>query len=211
MRTIGPVCVVLAAVTLAGCSGGSKAPVASSSTPSSPSPTESPTPSQSPSPIAPTTPPPSTTTSSSAPNAAAPTCASSALQLKAKPLGAAAGTDYIALIVTNVGDADCALAGYPGVTFLNGSGQQVGLPARRDTTSKPHRVVLAAGEKAHAQLSFPNSDFFGNGCGGTHAKQVKVYPPDQTEPLVADVDAYVCTDKNGRSMVGPMRPGTRGS
>lgn len=210
MRTIGPVCALLVLVALTGCSGGSNEPAAAPSTTISPSPSASASPSQTPSPIGAAT-PTQTSSPSSAPVAGAPVCASSALQLRAKPLGAAAGTDYIALIVTNVGDADCALVGYPGVTFLDRHGQQAGLPARRDTTSKPHRVVIAAGDKAHAQLSFPNPDFFGSGCGGTHAKQVKVYPPDQTEPLVAEVDAYVCTDKDGRSMVGAMRPGTRGA
>jgi hypothetical protein len=133
------------------------------------------------------------------------------LRLRATPLGAATGTDYISLVVTNIGTADCVLFGYPGVTFRDAHGQQVGLPAQRDKSSKPRRVVIGAGEKAHAQLSFPNPDFFGSGCGGTNAKRVQMFPPDQTVPLRADVDAYVCTDKNGRSAVGAMRPGTRGN
>jgi hypothetical protein len=207
VRTIGPLCALIAVVALAGCSGGSKEPVASP-TSASPSPTISAAPSPSLSSTATGTPTESTTPSS-APTAGTPECSSSALQLRTKPLGAAAGTDYVALVLTNDGDADCALVGYPGVTFLDAHGQQVGLAAQRDKTSEPHRVVIAAGDKAHARLSFPNPDFFGNGCGGTHAKQVKVYPPDQTEPLVAQVDAYVCTDKHGRSTVGAMRPGTR--
>ena len=145
------------------------------------------------------------------PTAGAPECQSSALRLRAKPVGAAAGTDYIALVVTNVSDQSCALVGYPGVSFLDAKGQQVGLPAKRDQSSKSRRVMIAAGDAAHAQLSFPNPDVFGSGCGGTHAKGVQFFPPDQTTALRASVDAFVCTDKNGRSMVGAMRPGTRGA
>jgi len=211
MRTSGPVCALLAVAALVGCSGGSKSPVAQTPTSAAGSPT-----STTPSPVAsPTTDasPTATVTSSpsSAPTAGVAECASSDLELRAKYLGAATGTDYIALVVTNTGAGDCVLLGYPGVTFLDAHGRQVGLPARRDRTSKPRRVVLAVGDKAHAQLSYPNPDFFGNGCGGTHAKQVQVFPPDQTASLRTNVDAYVCTDKNGRSTVGAMRPGTRGN
>jgi hypothetical protein len=213
VRVIGPLCALLAAVALSGCSGGSKAPVAS--TPSSAGATESTAPTTPPAVASPTpdASPTQTVTSSPSSVAAAGTaeCASTSLRLRATPIGAATGTDYIALVLTNTGSDDCALVGYPGVTFLDAHGQQVGLPAQRDETSKPRRVVIGAGEKAHAQLSFPNPDFFGSGCGGTHAKQVQVFPPDQTSSLRADVDAYVCTDKNGRSSVGAMRPGTRGA
>jgi uncharacterized protein DUF4232 len=210
VRTIGLVCALLAVVAVSGCSGGSKTPIASSPTgvatsaSSSPPTVASPTTDASPTPTI-------TSSPSSVPTSGTPECLSSSLQLRAVPLGAATGTDYIALVVTNTGDADCALVGYPGVTFLDGHGQQVGLPAQRDRTSKPRRIVIAAGEKAHAQLSYPNPDFFGSGCGGTHAKSVQFFPPDQTAPLRADVDAFVCTDKRGRSMVGAMRPGTRGA
>ena len=212
MRVIGPVCALFAVVALAGCSGGSTSsggsaptsPASSSASSLAPTPVASPTTDASPTPTV--TPSPSSTS-----NAAAPGCASSSLQLHAKYLGAATGTDYIAVVVTNTGADDCVLRGYPGVTFLDGQGRQVGLPAQRDVTSKPRRVLLTPGEKAHAQLSYPNPDFFGSGCGGTHAKQIQVYPPDQTDALRANVDAYVCTDKNGRSSVGAMRPGTRGA
>jgi hypothetical protein len=210
VRTIGLVCALLATVAVSGCSGGSKAPVAPS--PTSVGTSASPSATTVASPTTDASPTPTTTSSPSpAPPSGAPECTSSALQLRAVPLGAATGTDYIALVVTNTGDADCVLVGYPGVTFLDSRGQQVGLPAQRDETSKPRRVVIAAGEKAHAQLSYPNPDFFGNGCGGRHAKAVQFYPPDQTTALRADVDAYVCTDKDGRAMVGAMRPGTRGA
>ena len=211
MRVVGPLCAVLAAVALSGCSGGSKEPVASAPTEGAGS-TAATTPPTVASPTTDASPAPTvTSTPSSVPTTGVPTCASSSLRLRATPIGAATGTDYIALVVTNTGTEDCVLAGYPGVAFLDAHGQQVGLPAQRDETSKPRRVVIGAGEKAHAQLSFPNPDFFGSGCGGTHAKRVQMFPPDQTAPLRADVDAYVCTDKNGRSTVGAMRPGTRGS
>jgi hypothetical protein len=112
--------------------------------------------------------------------------------------------------VTNIGSASCTLVGYPGASFLDSRGRQVGLPAKRDRTSPPKRVVVQPGDKAHAILSYPNPGGFGSGCGATDATAVRMYPPDQTAPLEARVDANVCTNRQGRSMVGSMRPGTRG-
>jgi hypothetical protein len=137
-------------------------------------------------------------------------CVTSSLRLQAVAGGAAAGTDYISLVVTNIGSSPCTLLGYPGASFLDSHGRQVGLPAKRDRTSPPHRVVVKPGEKAHAVLSYPNPGVYASGCGGTDTTGVRFYPPDQTESLEARVDANVCTDRKGRSSIGSMRPGTRG-
>jgi hypothetical protein len=138
-------------------------------------------------------------------------CPASSLRLRAKAAGVAAGTDYISLIVTNVGGSACLLVGYPGASFLDAHGQPVGLPAARDRSSSHPRVVVKPGDAAHATLSYPNPAYFGSGCGETHAKAVRFYPPDQTQSLQAAIDADVCTDRNGRSMVRAMRPGSKGS
>lgn len=141
---------------------------------------------------------------------AAAACATGSLRLNARVTGAAAGTDYVSLVVTNTGDSPCRLFGYPGASFLDGQGNQVGLAASRDKSATPHPVVVDPGDKAHAVLSFPNPGVFGSGCGQRQAKAVRMYPPDQTAALVAALKVSVCTDRQGRASVGSMRPGTRG-
>ena len=73
------------------------------------------------------------------------------------------------------------------------------------------RVVLASGGKAHALLGVPATENYSKGeCQPRRTAGVRVYPPDQTASVVAGVKLTVCTTKNGRSMVQPIRPGTRG-
>jgi hypothetical protein len=129
VRTLGPICALLTLAALAGCSGGSKEPVASPSS-ISPTPSTSATTPESSSP-SPTVTPSQLTTPSSAPVAAAPTCDSSSLQVSLGPQGAAA--------------------------FLDANGDQLGKPARRGTAEKPHRVTLSPGEKAHVVVGMPQA------------------------------------------------------
>ena len=211
MRPLVPICaaLVLSAAACTGSSGPS-----SESTPSSAAttPGTSSTPST-PSVASPTTdasPTPSPTSAPATQAAGAPACTTPSLKLHAAVTGAAAGTDYISLVVTNVGSGACSLFGYPGASFLDGDGRQLGLPAERDGSSKKKRLVVQPGDKAHAVLSYPNPGVFGSGCGEAQAKAVRFYPPDRTEPLQAPVEADVCTQRNGRSSVGAMQPGTRG-
>jgi hypothetical protein len=193
--------VVMAAV---GCSGSSSPEP--SPTASSPSASESVSPT--PSAASPTTSTTSTPTPTSSAPAAAAACATSALRLHVGSGGAAAGTYYFALVVTNVSSAPCSLFGYPGVSFLDAAGNQLGLPAQRDKSAKPHRLTVQPGGKAHTVVGIPSPDNFGSGCGEAHARAVRLYPPDQTAPLHAKVDVTVCTDRNGRTSVRSMTSGT---
>lgn len=134
-------------------------------------------------------------------------CTTSALRLHVGQGGAAAGTYYVPLVVTNTSTSPCALFGYPGVSFLDGNGHQIGLAAQRDKSSKPHRVVLQPSGKAHADVAVPNPANFGSGCGEQRARQIRMYPPDQTASLHAATDIQVCTDRTGRPSVSSMQSG----
>ncbi|RKN46699.1 DUF4232 domain-containing protein [Streptomyces hoynatensis] len=72
-----------------------------------------------------------------------------------------AGNSHFAVVVTNDWDESCALYGYPGVAFVDGSGRQLGPDPERDRTADPSRVTLAPGESAWAGLSFANPEISG--------------------------------------------------
>jgi hypothetical protein len=195
---------------VAGCSGSSSP--APSPTITSSSPTESPSASGSPTSSA-TTPTPTLTSSPSSSAgviSGEPACPTRWLALRARIAGAAAGTEYVSVVLTNTGRRACSLFGYPGVSFLDDADNQIGMPAQRDKSSKPRRIVLAPADKAHAIVSFPNPGVFGSGCGERQSATVRVYPPGQTAALTDGLRVDVCGDEQGRAAVGAMRPGTRG-
>jgi hypothetical protein len=216
MRRLVQVCVLSSAVAIGGCTGGSGTPTASppasvetSQSPATPSaPATSASPTETPSPSATVTP-----SASASPTAAvaASECTTAQLRLSAGRGGAAAGTFYQSLVFTNISSATCSLRGYPGASYVDSSGGQLGVPADRSEGERIRRVVLASGAKAHALLGIPETaNFSKSDCQPRQAAGVRAYPPDQTASLVAKVKLTVCTTNNGRSLIQPIRPGTRG-
>lgn len=137
-----------------------------------------------------TVPAPSATPTESAP--AVKRCATADLALTTLPAGAAAGTHFLSLVLTNAGGAECTLTGFPGVSLIDAAGQQVGSPADRNGAIMPEVVTLQPGESAHAVAGFPNYQNFPAGkCSGPSAS-VKVYPPDDLTALVAPLADYSC-------------------
>jgi hypothetical protein len=214
VRRLLPVCVLTSLVAIGGCTGSSNAPRTSPPSPvtTSPSPTSSPSPSPTESASATPTVTPSVAASPTASaGAAAPACPTSALRLSAGRGGAAAGTYYLSLVFTNTGGTTCSLRGFPGASFVDATGGQLGLPADRSAGEPMHRVVLASGAKAHALLGIPETaNFSRSDCQPRHAAGVRAYPPEQTQSLVVRIKLTVCTTKNGRSLVQAIKPGTHG-
>ena len=67
--------------------------------------------------------------------------------------GAAAGSTYYPLNLTNTSKTSCYLFGYPGVSFVTGpSGSQIGEPASRNPAVAPRTVVLNPGGTAHVTV-----------------------------------------------------------
>lgn len=142
---------------------------------------------------------------------AAAECTASQLRVSAGRGGGAAGTFYLSLVFTNISSAACSVRGYPGASFVDADGNQLGVPADRDTTEPVRRVALASGAKAHALLGIPEAvNFPKSDCEPRQAAGVRVYPPDQTVSQVAEITMTVCTTKKGRPLIQPIRPGTRG-
>jgi uncharacterized protein DUF4232 len=116
------------------------------------------------------------TASPAAPAASTPRCATSGLLIWFSPqLGSGyAGGYYYNLNFTNLSGYACTLQGYPGVSAVNLSGQQLGSPAGWGD-AKLRTVRLANGATATAQLQV--ADAANCGCTVT-AAGLRVYPPE---------------------------------
>jgi hypothetical protein len=112
--------------------------------------------------------------------AAAPSCATSSLAvwLGLGEGGAAAGSTYHPLELTNVSRHSCSLRGYPGVSAVRV--RQIGSPAARDRAYRPKTVTLAPGHTAHATLRIVSvGNYPAARCRPVEATGLRVYPPDQ--------------------------------
>ena len=182
---------------VAGCaSSGSSEPAASGSTPAaSPS-----------TPAASSNTPAVATPSSSAPGT--PACATSALEVKLGSSDGYAGGVYVTIDFTNTSGSTCTLFGYPGVSLVTGPPyKQIGLAAKRSTSTPKKLVTLAAGATANAQLQIVDAlNFPSTSCGPTKATALKIYPPNQTEPVYLPNTSTGCSKPTQILYIGAVRP-----
>jgi hypothetical protein len=138
-------------------------------------------------------------------------CATSALHVSvSRSQGVAAGSSYFPIVFTNVSPAACTLYGYPGVSFVTGSGgSQIGIPATENPAHPRQLITLAPGQAGHAELqvvdaqNYPPAD-----CGIVTAHWLRVYPPNQTAPLYASFTAQACTKARTILTVETVQSGT---
>ena len=183
---------------VAGCaSSGSSQPAASGSTPAASSSAPAATSSNTPAVVAP---------SSSAPGT--PACATSALQVKLGSSDGYAGGVYVVINFTNTSGSTCTLFGYPGVSLVTGPPyKQIGLAAKRSTSTSKKLVTLAAGATANAQLQIVDAlNFPSASCGPTKATALKIYPPNQTEPVYLPNTSTGCSKPVQTLFIGAVRP-----
>ena len=182
---------------VAGCaSSGSSQPAASGSTPAT----------SSSAPAASSSNTPAVVTPSSAPGT--PACATSALQVKLGSSDGYAGGVYVTIDFTNTSGSRCTLFGYPGVSLVTGPPyKQIGLAAKRSTSSSKKLVTLAAGATANAQLQIVDAlNFPSASCGPTKATALKIYPPNQTEPVYLPNTSAGCSKPVQIMYIGTVRP-----
>lgn len=120
-------------------------------------------------------------------------CSAAQLEMVAAPAGGAAGSVWVDLTATNTGGSPCTLAGYPGVSFVDGSGAMVGLPAVRDANTPGTGQVVAPGQSVTAALRVSQT---GNHptCDARTVTGLRVYPPESTESTVLPFPAQACAD-----------------
>lgn len=190
----------------AGCGGGSSGgtPVAAPSTVPPVSHSASPTPTQS----TVTAKPTNTVTSTVTPTQTASPCLTSNLSLSVGQSQGAAGTFFSPVLLTNVGSHPCTLFGYPGVSFVDSSGAQLGLPASHDK-GKARTVLLSPQGTAGALLRQPDPGVYPpSRCQPATSAKLKVYPPGQRDPLLVNDARQICTTKTGRAGIGVTESGT---
>ena len=139
-------------------------------------------------------------------------CPTSALHLSIGTGNGAAGSVYYPLVFTNTSGSACTLFGFPGVSFVTGiGGSQIGHAATRNSDAPRQTVTLAPGGVAHATLQVVQAlNFPPAKCQLTTAHWLKVYPPNQTEPVFLNFTSKTCaaTAKDVTVLnLAPVRPG----
>ncbi|HLH59818.1 MAG TPA: DUF4232 domain-containing protein [Streptosporangiaceae bacterium] len=137
-----------------------------------------------------------------------PACSSGELQAWiAADLTASDVNDYYLLEFTNSGGQTCTLYGYPGVSGLDASGQQVGAPAQWTKFATPRTVTLAPGQTAHAQVAYLKQ-LIGSECTYVEpVTELRVYPPGQRGARHAFLPVDGITINRPYLEVGPLQPG----
>ncbi len=121
------------------------------------------------------------------------------------PGAGAAGSAYRTLTLTNTSGAACDMAGYPGVSYVDAAGAQLGAPADRGEPGGA--FTLEPGASATAVLRQVNAGNFGADCGAVPAAGVRVYPPGATDSLVLPQETTACSASSIVLMtVGAMQP-----
>jgi Protein of unknown function (DUF4232) len=92
-----------------------------------------------------------------------------------------AGTIFYTLHFTNLSGATCTLRGYPGVSAVTLTGQQLGRAASRDSGNRVRTITIRNGRTASATLAIVDAgNFPRSSCGQVTAAGLKVFPPNQT-------------------------------
>jgi hypothetical protein len=150
--------------------------------------------------------------SSSAPAGPA-ACPASSLQVKQGVAQGYAGGVYEVIVFTNTSGSPCTLYGYPGVSLVSGPPyMQIGLAAKRSTSTPRKLVTLAPGGTAHALLQIVDAlNYPTASCGPAKATALKIYPPNQTAPVYLPNTSNGCGKPVQIMYIGAVQPGSGSS
>ncbi|MYT69776.1 MULTISPECIES: DUF4232 domain-containing protein [unclassified Streptomyces] len=84
----------------------------------------------------------------------------------------------------------CRIDGYPGFSLLDADGKQIGKAASHAGGTAGGSVTLKPGQTLHAQVKTPNKGVADGNCDAKAAK-IKVYPPNNTAPLIGTETAGI--------------------
>jgi Protein of unknown function (DUF4232) len=125
----------------------------------------------------------------------------------------AAGTIYYPLELTNLSGHACSMDGFPGVSAISRSGQQLGSPAKWESGGgfgTPRTVIVEPGATVHAILAYHDAAVStAPGCDPVDTTaQLRVYPPDERGAAFAFFDLPACSHAGTAYLsVGPIKPG----
>ncbi|WP_052434223.1 DUF4232 domain-containing protein [Streptacidiphilus melanogenes] len=133
----------------------------------------------------------------------------SAAQLAPRLAGgdAGAGQIYTYLVVTNRSSTACHVKGYPGLSLLDASGRQIGVPATYVQLADAP-VVLAPGASASDTIHTVNRQTNNPSECLPPSTSLRIYPPGSRASLVFPGQVTVCL---GTFEVTPFGPGVTGN
>lgn len=135
-------------------------------------------------------------------------CATSDLDVALVNGGGAAGTHFQVINLTNDGDTDCVIEGYPGLSLVDAAGTQVGPAAERNAAIPSEEIVLSPGDSAHAMAGFPNWQNFDEGVCGAESTDLKIFPPGEFEALLVPYKDRACPGFSVRAFEPGLGTGT---
>jgi hypothetical protein len=137
-------------------------------------------------------------------------CRSSSLlvTLDTRAAGAAGGSEYLPVEITNTAAASCHLHGYPGVALVPGiGGSRIGGATTRQAGRPARRVILAPGGTAHAWLIVAAaSNYPPSRCRPVAIDWLRVRAPGQRGYNYVQHHFTACADASILT-VQPVRPG----
>jgi hypothetical protein len=133
-------------------------------------------------------------------------CHTNELSLSLGPPDGAAGNIYVPVVLRNSSTRTCNVAGYPGVSLLDGAGTMIGTAATREPGPPVANVRLAPGAAASTAVHTVNQGIAPGGCWPASAK-VRVYPPNELNALEVAGAVTVC---GNMFSITPLVAGTAG-
>lgn len=109
--------------------------------------------------------------------------------------GGAAGSTYYILRFTNLSIRACSLRGFPGVS-ADAGGHQIGSAATWVLSPIPKRtLILQPRASVHTQVRIVNAgNYPAATCRRTAATALKIYPPNNTEPVWTPARFVACAN-----------------
>ncbi len=140
-------------------------------------------------------------------------CPTSSLRVKQGVGQGYAGGVYEVIDFTNTSGSTCTLYGYPGVSLVSGPPYaQIGLAAKRSTSTPVKLVTLAPGATGNALLQIVDAlNYPPATCGPTKATALKIYPPNQTAPVYLPNTANGCAKSVQTMYIGAVQAGSGSS
>ena len=137
-------------------------------------------------------------------------CATSDLKVTLGVSQGYAGGVYETIVFTNTSGDACSLYGYPGVSLVSAPPyNQIGLAAKRVSTTPVKLIVLTSGTSANAVLQVVDALNFGAAtCSPTQAAFLRVYPPNQTVPVYLPDTSEICAQPVQTLFISAVQPGT---
>jgi len=139
--------------------------------------------------------------------AATPRCTTNDLKATVHLDQGSAGHVEGSIVLRNTSKQTCSVRGYPGVSFVDGDGHEIGPSAKRSGAGSVRTITLKPNKYAKAPLRVANvANYDKDACEPVPANGFRVYPPDETKALYAPHKIKTCSTGIERTAtIGPLK------